>query len=158
MNISKLRTTHVGSSSSRPLTIMVCLVSQTGQKLFPLPLFKRDAPIRKLYLAKCRTSLLKACVRFSTDLFRICLQCFDAVCFLQAGCLFCRPTEWWGAGVVVCLEQGADLHTAQLMPLPLIVSCFSKIQIGFTFLVPAYPGSLGQRAVKRVCVCYSGSG
>ena len=57
-------------------------------------------------------------------------------------------TEWWGAGVVICLEQGADLHTAQLMPLPLTVSCFSKIQIGFTFLVPAHPGSPGQRAVK----------
>jgi len=43
--------------------------------------------------------------------------------------------QWWGAGVVICLEQGAGLHTAQLMPLPLTVSCFSKIQIGFTFLV-----------------------
>jgi len=42
---------------------------------------------------------------------------------------------------------------AQLMPLPLTVSCFSKIQIGFTFLVPANPGSPGKRAVKRVCVC-----
>ena len=40
---------------------------------------------------------------------------------------------------------------AQLMPLPLTVSCFSKIQIGFTFLVPAHPGSPGQAAVKRVC-------
>jgi len=46
----------------------------------------------------------------------------------------------------------ADLHTAQLMPLPLTVSCFKKIQIGFTFLVPAHLGSPGQRAVKRVCV------
>ena len=55
--------------------------------------------------------------------------------------------------MVVGLEQGADLHMAQLMPLPLTVSCFSKIQIGFTFLVPAYPGNPGQRAVKRVCVC-----
>ena len=55
--------------------------------------------------------------------------------------------------MVICLEQGADLHTmVQLMPLPLTVSCFSKIQIGFTFLVPAHPGSPGQRAVKRVCV------
>ena len=53
-----------------------------------------------------------------------------------------RPVknEWWGAGVVVCLEWDADLHTAQLMPLPLTVSCFSKIQIGFTFLVPAHQG------------------
>ena len=55
--------------------------------------------------------------------------------------------------MVICLERGADLHMAQLMPLPLTVSCFSKIQIGFTFLVPAHPGSPGQRAVKRVCVC-----
>jgi len=53
--------------------------------------------------------------------------------------------------MVVCLELGADFHTAQLTPLPLTVSCSSKIQIGFTFLVPAYPGSPGQRAVKRVC-------
>ena len=59
----------------------------------------------------------------------------------------------WGAGMVICLERGADLHMAQLIPLPLIVSCFSKIQIGFTFLVPAHPGSPGQRAVKRLCVC-----
>jgi len=42
---------------------------------------------------------------------------------------------------------------AQLMPLPLTDSCFSKIRIGFTFLVPAHPGSPGQRAVKRVCAC-----
>ena len=39
------------------------------------------------------------------------------------------------------------------MPLPLTVSCFSKIQIGFTFLVPTHPGSPGKRVVKRVCVC-----
>ena len=64
-------------------------------------------------------------------------------------------TEWWVAGVVICLEWGADLHMAQLMPLPLAVSCFSKIQIGFTFLVLAHPGSPGKRAVKRVCVCYT---
>jgi len=66
-----------------------------------------------------------------------------------------RPvkTEWWGAGIVVCLERGADLHVVQLMPLPLTVSCFSKIQIGLTFLVPADLGSPGQRAVKWVCVC-----
>ena len=55
--------------------------------------------------------------------------------------------------MVICLERGSDLHVAQLMPLPFTVSCFSKIQIGFTFLVPANPGSAGQRAVKRVCMC-----
>ena len=55
--------------------------------------------------------------------------------------------------MVICLEQGADLHMAQLMPLPLTVSCFSKIQIGITFLVPAHLGGPGKRAVKQVCVC-----
>jgi len=55
--------------------------------------------------------------------------------------------------VVICLELGADLHMAQLMPLPLTISCFTKIQIGFTFLVPTHLGSPGKRAVKRVCVC-----
>ena len=57
--------------------------------------------------------------------------------------------------MVIRLEQCADLHMAQRIPLPLIVSCFGKIQIGFTFLVLADPGSPGQRAVKRVCVCMS---
>ena len=55
--------------------------------------------------------------------------------------------------MVICLKQGAELHVVQLMPLPLTVSCFSKMQIVFTFLVPAHLGSPGQRAVKRVCVC-----
>ena len=55
--------------------------------------------------------------------------------------------------MVICLERGADLHMTQRMPLPLTVSCFTKIQIGVTFLVPAHPGSPRQRAVKRVCVC-----
>ena len=71
----------------------------------------------------------------------------------QKGHPACKKTEWSGTGMVVHLERGADLHTAQLMPLPLTVSCFSKIQIGFTFLVPAHLGSPGERAVKRVCVC-----
>ena len=48
--------------------------------------------------------------------------------------------------------QTCIMYMAQLMLLPLTVSCFSKIQIGFTFLVPAHPGSHGKRAVKRVCI------
>ena len=54
--------------------------------------------------------------------------------------------------MVICLERGADLHMAHLMPLPLTISCSSKIQIGFTFLVLAHLDNSGQRAVKRVCV------
>ena len=60
----------------------------------------------------------------------------------QEGHPACKKLEWWGA----------DLHLAQLMPLPLTVSCFSKIQIGSTFLVPAHLGSPRKRAIKWVCV------
>ena len=84
---------------------------------------------------------------------RHCLQCLDAVGWAAERASACKKTEWWGAGVVICLEVGADLHMDQLISLPLTVSCFSKIQIGFPFLVPAHPGSPGQKAVKRVCVC-----
>ena len=61
-----------------------------------------------------------------------------------------RPVKNWvvGAGVVVCLEQGADLHMAQLMPLPLTVFCFSKIQTGYTFLVPVQ-----EKRPLNGCVC-----
>ena len=57
--------------------------------------------------------------------------------------------------MVICLERGADLHMAQLMPLPLTVSCSSKIQIGFTFLVLAYPGCPGKEAVKWLLLLLS---
>ena len=95
---------------------------------------------------------------------------FSALALLLGGRKGIRPvkTEWWGAGVVICLERGADLHMAQLMPLPLTVSCFSKIQIGFTFLVLAFwychpdKGPLNGRvcvllAWKCVVDCGSGS-
>jgi len=65
--------------------------------------------------------------------------------------------EKLSGGVLAWLSVWSEmqtLHMAQLMPQPLTVSCFSKIQIGFTFLVPARPGSPGERAVtKGVCVC-----
>jgi len=56
--------------------------------------------------------------------------------------------------MVICLEQSADLHMAQLMPLPLTVSCFSNFQIGVTFLVPAYPGTVvPEKVLLNMCVC-----
>jgi len=70
----------------------------------------------------------------------------------QEGHPACKKTEWWGAGMVICMEQGADLHMAQLMPLPLNVSCFSKIQIIFTFLVPAYQVVLDKGIINGVCM------
>jgi len=60
--------------------------------------------------------------------------------------------------MVICLERGSDLHMAQLMPLLLTASCFSKIEIGFTFLVPAHLGGPGKEPLNgcaRECVCVS---
>ena len=76
----------------------------------------------------------------------------DAVGWAEGRAYSLYTTEWWGADVFVSLERCADLHIAQLMPLPLTVPRFSKIQIGFTFLVPAHLDSPGQRPVKWVCV------
>jgi len=105
---------------------------------------------------------LKTCLHIITLLIilRFCLQCFDAVGWAAGRASGLLKTEWWGAGMVICLEQGADLHTAQLMQLPLTVTCFSEIQTGFTFLVPAHPGSHGQSKTLKhplngcLCVCY----
>jgi len=99
-----------------------------------------------------RRSEILRCQTYFHVSYTSCLQCFDAVGWAAGRAWPVKKTERWGAGVVICLEQGADLHMAQLMPLLLTVSCFSKIQIGFTFLVPAHQGSPGNRAIKRVCV------
>jgi len=109
--------------------------------------------VSQLPLAESRTLQT---VQHISETFCLQLLAFSALTLLvgrQEGHPAVKKIEWWGAGMVVCLELGADLHMAQLMPLPLTVSCFSKIQIGCTFLVPAHPGSPGKRAVKRVCVC-----
>jgi len=72
----------------------------------------------------------------------------------QEGHAACKKLSG-GVLVIICLERGADLHMAQLMSLSLTVSCFSKIQTGFTFLVlltRVIPDKV-HRAVKRMCVC-----
>jgi len=70
----------------------------------------------------------------------------------QEGHLACKKLNV-GVLVWLCLERGEDLHMAQLMLLPLNVSCFSKIQIGFTFLVSAHLGSPGKGPLNGyVCV------
>jgi len=82
------------------------------------------------------------------------IQCaFSALTLLVGWQRPVKKLEWWGTGMVICLERDADLHMAQLMQLLLTVSCISKIQIGFTFLVLAHPGSPGKRDVKREYVC-----
>jgi len=86
-------------------------------------------------------------------LYHLCLQCFGAVGWAAGRASGLKKKLAVSAGMVICLERGADLHMAQPMPPPLTVSSFSIIHIGFTFLVPAHPGSPGQMAVKHVCVC-----
>jgi len=88
------------------------------------------------------------------------LWSFSALTLLvgrQEGHPACKKLEYGGVlawlsdvWLSVWSEVQIDLHTAQLMPLPLTVSCFSKILVGFIFLVPAHPGRPRKRAVKRV--------
>ena len=105
-------------------------------------------------------SVPKIIILYYCYCYTLCLQCLwpsvPLRCWLggRKGTRPVKKLEWWGPGMVICLERGADLHMAQLMSLPLTVSCFSKIQISFTLLVPAHLGSPGQRAVKGcTCVC-----
>ena len=62
-----------------------------------------------------------------------------------------RPvkTEQWGAGVVICLERGADLHMARLMPLPLTVSC-SRLVLPFWYQITRV---VLDKEPFYVCVC-----
>ena len=66
-----------------------------------------------------------------------------------------RAVEWWGAGMVICLEQGADLHMAQLTPLPLTVSCFkSRLVLPFWYrLTRVVPEKGPLNGCVCVCVC-----
>ena len=89
---------------------------------------------------------------YNVHMYTIAFSALTLLVGRQEGHPACKKLEWWGAGVVISLERDADLHMAQLMPLPLIVSCFSKIQIGFTILVPAHPGSPGKGPLNG-CVC-----
>jgi len=83
----------------------------------------------------------------------LCLHCFDTVAWVAGRASSRYKTEWWHAGVVMCRERGADLHMAQLMPLPLTVSYFSKIQIGFPFRYQLTWVVPGKRSVKCVYMC-----
>ena len=93
--------------------------------------------LHSLYLSiSCMIFFVKNVVLYGYFVICICLlgvDCaFSALTLLvgrQEGHPACKKTEWWGAGVVICLERVADLHMAQLMPLPLTVSCFSKIHL-----------------------------
>ena len=86
------------------------------------------------------------------------IAAFSALTLLvgrQEGHPACKKLEWWGPGKVICLERDAHLHMAQLMPLPLTVSCFSKIQTGLPFwyrLTRVVP----KKGPLNGCVCVKG--
>jgi len=87
-------------------------------------------------------------------------QCFDAVGWAAERGIRPVKTEWWSTGVVICLEIGADLRMAQLMPLGLTVSCFSKIQTGLPFwyrLALVVPEKGPLNGCVRACVTRSHS-
>ena len=77
---------------------------------------------------------------------------------LQEGHPARKKTERWSAGMVICLERGADLHVGQLMPLQLTVSCFSEIPFGLPFwyrLTWVVPDNGPLNGCVCVCVCVS---
>jgi len=82
-----------------------------------------------------------------------CLQCFDAVGWAAGRASGLYKTEWWGTGMVICLEQGADLHMAQLMPLPLTVSL---APVKFRLVLPFWyqlTRVVREKGPLNVCVC-----
>ena len=104
------------------------------------------------YLAHSGYPALRPWNEFSIFLLCYCLA-FSALTLLvgqQEGHPACKKLS---GGVLAWFSVWSKMHMAQLVPLPLTVSCFSKIQIGFTFLVLADLGSPWKRAVKWVCVC-----
>jgi len=103
--------------------------------------------------------LLIQLFRHKNIIFAYCVIAFSALTLLvgrQEGLPARKKTERWNASMVIYLQRGADFHVAQLMPLPLAVSCFSKIHIGFTFPVSTHPGSPGQSVETGVCVYVTG--
>jgi len=74
----------------------------------------------------------KMATLFIDVMYRVSAFAFSALTLLlgrQEGHPACKKTERWEAGMVICLERGADLHVAQLMPLPLTISCSSKSRL-----------------------------
>jgi len=86
--------------------------------------------IHGIHLINCGTrhSLL---VLFTNWLTVITFSALTLLVGRQEGHPACKKTEWWGTGMVICLQRGADLHMAQFMLLPLTLFCSSKILIGF---------------------------
>ena len=83
----------------------------------------------------------------------MCLQYFDAVCWVAGKASWLE--NWWDAGVVMSLGQCADLHMAQLMPLPLTVSYSNKSRLVLPFWcrLTGLSQTKSKRAVKHLCVC-----
>jgi len=108
------------------------------------------------------------CFEFLSTLFTCSLICCFGFIIMPSVLLRCwlggrkdiRPvkTEWWDAGEVIYLGEGADLHMAELMPLPLTVSCCSKSRLVLPFwcqLTRVVPDKIKEgRKMLCVCVCF----
>jgi len=173
-DVQESRLTYYTSSGSYPWILYYCVA--TARNLYSFTEVKNSTPL-KLWKSAVHTGICmwnsRTTNTITTETYRVilitnasqtlhCHRPTDGKHLSVSGWRatvrkdlqqLCTVSESWGAGVVICLERGADLHMAQLMPLLLTVSWFSKIQIGLPFLVPAHLGSPGKRAVKRVCVC-----
>ena len=105
------------------------------------------------FLCLCSSSGLGCGHCFWVILFVCAFSALTPLVGLQEGHLACKKAEWWDAGMVICLERGADLHMAQLIPLPLTVSCFNKIQIGLPSWYWLTRIVLDKGPLNALCVC-----
>ena len=130
-------------------------------KITPNLLFEYQCTSGKFIRLPNRKNQFGSENRMESKLFLPELECsshaFSALTLLagrQEGHLACKKLSGRVLMWLSVWSKVQTLHMAQLMPLPLTVSCFSKIQIGFTCLYSsAHLGRPGKRAVKRVCVC-----
>jgi len=79
-----------------------------------------------------------------------CLQCFSAVGWVAGRTSSLQKTEWWGTGMVICLERGVNaFHMAQLMPL-LPPSSLAPVKSRMVYLSVAGLSRLSwKKAAKR---------
>ena len=147
LEVSEICRWNLSTTLSVIISIQLILYSvQCFQKDKKVPFFTLQLILYSdRYFWKIRTLIFLLYFNLFT-----CLQCSDAVGWAAERAPGLYKTKWWGAGMVICLEQEADLHMAQLMPMPLTVSCFSKIQMvlpfwyQLTWVVP-------DKAIKRAC-------
>ena len=95
------------------------MLNITGEDLCHSQVLKRKIEGQNLNNLSQYTQLTNMSEGISTAFSAYAFSALMLLVGRQEGHPACKKTEWWDVGLVVCLGRGADLHMAQLMPLPL---------------------------------------